>query len=479
MSLLEASTPATPAPMFDDATFVSADPFLAGIFAPVASEVEAIDLKVTGHLPEALNGAYLRNGSNPEFAPQGAYHWFDGDGMVHAITIADGRASYRNRWVTTPGLTHERAAGRNLFGGIANVQFPEPALMEECGIFKNVANTNIVRHAGKIMGLWEGGFPTVVTPSLETVGLWDFDGRLKGAMTAHPKWDARTGELMFFGYGGMERPFLRYHVADAAGVLTHSADIDLPHGVMMHDFLTTEHYSLFFDMPVVIELEHMMSGKPMWQPDLGARIGVIPRHGVNTDVRWFEIDPCFVFHFMNAWETGDTIVAYGCRMPSIDLNFSEVEIGGGDTSRMGLTKWTIDLVAGTVKEEQISQGGQDFPRFNDDLMGYTHRYGHLSTSVNHRSVGGFDALMQFDLETGLSTTKHLRPGTITGEAVFAADPGGTDERDGWILTYEIDTATGSTDLLVLDGHDITEEVARVHLPQRVPPGFHGNWMPGL
>jgi carotenoid cleavage dioxygenase-like enzyme len=455
--------------------FESNDPFLSGIFAPVAQEVEAVELRVTGHLPDALNGAYLRNGSNPEFAPQGAYHWFDGDGMIHALTIADGQASYRNRWVRTPGLLRERAAGRSLFGGIANVQFPEPDVMAECGIFKNAANTNIVRHAGKIMALWEGGFPCELSPTLDTVGLWDYDNKLVGAMTAHPKWDARTGELMFFGYTGMERPFLRYHVADATGALTHSTDIDLPHGVMMHDCLATEHYTLFFDMPVVVELAHMMSGEPMWQPQLGARIGVIARKG--TSVRWFEIDPCFVFHFMNAWEDGNTIVAYGCRMPSISLDFSEVDFSTADQQGIGLTKWTIDLAAGSVKEEMIAPVMSDFPRLHDDLLGYKSRYGHVSMSLNKQSIGGFDAICQFDLDTGTSITKHLRPGTTTGEAVFAADPNGTDERDGWVLTYEIDTGSGATDLLVLDGHDITNEVARVHLPQRVPPGFHGNWMP--
>jgi carotenoid cleavage dioxygenase-like enzyme len=461
----------------ETASWHSDDPFLRGVFAPQMSEVESVDLPVTGELPDALSGVYLRNGSNPEFPPLGAYHWFDGDGMIHGLTIEGGKASYRNRWVRTPGLLRERDAGHALFGGIANVQFPEADVMAECGIFKNAANTNIVRHAGSIMALWEGGFPCELSPTLDTIGLKDYGGKLVGAMTAHPKWDARTGEMMFFGYTGMERPFLRYHVADASGALVHSTEIDLPHGVMMHDFVCTEHYSIFWDFPVVVELAHMMSGEPMWQPDFGARIGVLPRHADGSDIRWFDIDPCFVFHFMNAWEEGDEIVAYGCRMPSISLDFSDVDLSTASMKGVGLTKWTIDLTTGSVSEEQISEGRQDFPRLHDDLLGYRNRYGHLSTSLNGNSIGGFDAITQFDLHTGTTVTKHLRPGTSTGEAVFAADPSGTDERDGWVLTYELDAATGSTDLLVLDGHDITTEVARVHLPQRVPPGFHGNWLP--
>lgn len=452
--------------------------YLTGVFESVHDELVVPELAVTGTIPGALSGAYLRNGSNPQFAPMGPYHWFDGDGMVHGIYLQDGTASYRNRWVDTPGLRHERARGKSLFGGLANIQFPEPELFAECGIFKNAANTNIVRHAGKVLALWEGGFPTELTWDLDTVGQWDMGGKLVGAFTAHPKWDDRTGELTFFGYDG-QKPFLRYHVADRTGALVHSCEIEIPHGVMMHDFLTTEHYSLIWDFPAVIEIEHMMSGKSMWQPDYGARIGVLPRYGTNADVRWFEIDPCYVFHFMNAWEEGDRIVAVGCRIPSVDLNFEDTDGPDpmADNSGIGLYKWTIDLTAGSVKEEQISSGFQEFPRVNDPLVGYPTRYGHLSATLDRSTVGGFDAVMQYDLATGDRTVKKLRPGCITGEAVFAHDPQGSDERDGWVLAYEVDTATRSTDLLILDGHDITNEVARVHLPRRVPPGFHGNWLP--
>jgi carotenoid cleavage dioxygenase len=451
--------------------------FLTGAFAPVHDELDVPDLRVTGTLPPQLDGVYLRNGSNPQFDPLGAYHWFDGDGMIHGVTLRDGKASYRNRFVVTPGLRHERAAGRALFGGIANIVFPPAELMDECGMFKNAANTNVIRHAGKILALWEGGFPTELDDRLETVGLWDMGGKLEGAFTAHPKWDARTGELVFFGYGG-SRPFLRHHVADAAGNLTHSTIVEIPHGVMMHDFLTTAHYSLIFDLPAVIELEHMMSGAKMWQPDYGARIGVLPRHGAGDQIRWFEIDPCYVFHFLNAWEDGDRIVAIGCRMPSIDLAFEDAKVDPfADGSGVGLTRWTLDLTSGTCTEERIAGGPQDFPRVNDDLVGYPSRYGHASAMLQRSDIGGFDAVVQYDLATGDRTVKHLRPGTTTGEAVFAANPEGTDERDGWVLTYEIDGATGATDLLVLDGHDITAEVARVHLPRRIPMGFHGNWLP--
>ncbi len=455
--------------------------YLTGmVFKPVDDELDVVDLKVTGRLPERLSGAYLRNGSNPQFAPTGPYHWFDGDGMVHGVYIEGGRARYRNRWVETPGLLHERAAGHALFGGLANIVFPPDAIAAECGLFKNAANTNVIRHAGKVLALWEGGFPTELTWTLDTVGLWDYAGQLVGAMTAHPKWDDRTGELIFIGYGGSERPYVRHHVVDRAGNLTRSLDIATPRGVMMHDFLTTEHYSLIFDMPAIIEPAAMMAGEKMWQPDLGCRIGVLPRHATSDTTRWFEIDPMYVFHFLNAWEEPGTnrIVAIGCRMPSVDLNFDDAD-AGDVTSRqgIGLHRWVIDLDAGTVREEQMSDTFSDFPRVNDALVGYESRYGHVSTKLGSNRAGVFDAVARFDLTTGASTVKHFGENSSLGEAVFAADPDGRDERDGWVLVYVTDVTTGDTDLVVLDGHDVTAEVARVHLPRRVPIGFHGNWLP--
>lgn len=457
-----------------------ASPFLFGQYAPALDELDVHDLTVTGTIPPQLSGVYMRNGANPQFPPLGRYHWFDGDGMIHAIYLDEGRARYKNRWVDTPGLRHEREAGHALFGGILNFQFPPEELMAECGVFKNAANTNIVAHAGAYLALWEGGWPTEITRELDTVGLRDYGGKLLGAMTAHPKWCPETGELIFFGYDPVAGPpFLRHHVADANGVLTHSAEIELPRGVMMHDFLTTRHHSLFFDLPAVVAAT--MSGESMWQPQHGARIGVMPRHGDGTDVRWFDIDPCFVFHFLNAWEDGDVITAYGCRMPGIDLDFESRtdDIGGlAAATGIGLTKWTIDLAAGTCVETRVHDLRSDFPRLHDDRLGLPHRWGYASATVDGPMTIGFNGIVRYDLHTGDDLIYAFGEGTSIGEAVFAADPDGSDEQDGWLMVYATDLATDQTDLCIIDGRDMAAgPVARIHLPRRVPAGFHGNWMP--
>jgi carotenoid cleavage dioxygenase len=278
---------------------------------------------------------------------------------------------------------------------------------------------------------------------------------------------------------------LRYHVADKHGNLVHSTPITIPEGVMMHDFLTTRNYSIIFDLPAVIAAA--MEGKSMWQPDLGARIGVMPRHGNDADVRWFDIDPCYVFHFLNAWEEvgsdgHERIVAYGCRMPNVDLDFEatgDAPSGIAAVDGVGMTKWTIDLTTGTVKEEMIHDLRSDFPRLHDDLLGLKHRYGFASATLDGPMGLGFNGIIRYDLEGGSDQTFAFGPGTTIGEAVVADDPTRPGELGAYVMVYATDLAAMTTDFCIFNAEDIAAgPVARVHLPQRVPAGFHGNWMPG-
>src|SRR5215203_6169762 len=199
----------------------------AGHIAPVANEIDAVDLPVDGALPPELTGRYLRNGPNPlPGEPSG--HWFTGHGMVHGIRLRDGRAEwYRNRWVRTKAL-----AGESMIGPTGRVDHSV-----------GVANTHVIAHAGRTMALVESSFPHVLTPDLGTVGPFDFDGRLTTAMTAHPKTDPVTGELHFFGYG-FAPPFLTYHRLSAAGELVTSAEITVPGPTMMHDFAITHRHAV-------------------------------------------------------------------------------------------------------------------------------------------------------------------------------------------------------------------------------------------
>lgn len=454
-------------------------PYLQGYCAPVRDELDVADLEVSGTIPHALEGVYMRNGFNQAFPPLGAYHLFDGDGMLHAVDLHGGRARYRNRYVESKGLVAERKAGRALFGGLSSFVLPDPEVMAEAGMLKNTANTHIVRHAGRYLALMEACPPTEVTAALDTLGEYDFGGRLNGSMTAHPKLDADTGEMVFFGYSPFP-PFLRYHVADASGTLVRSVDIDLPRAVMMHDFVITEHHAVFFDLPAVFDAGAIATGGPLvsWQPQHAARIGVLPRAGDTDDMTWFELDPFYVFHFVNGWEADDTtIVVEGCRAPGLAIGFGDeaASAPGGAT----LHRWTLDLAAGTVREEKLSDRGGDFPRINDGLAGRRARYGYLGdVSSWDRVPAQFTGIAKYDLSSGEATVHQHGPRYDAGEPVFVPDPDGGAEDDGWLLFYRYDLAEDSSDLVVLDARDISAPpVARVHLPRRVPFGAHGNWMP--
>jgi carotenoid cleavage dioxygenase len=455
------------------------DPYLSGVYAPVAAERDDPALEVDGRLPEGLVGMYVRNGPNPMFEPKGRYHIFDGDGMLHAVSL-DGRggASYRNRWIRTEGLAVEQRAGRAVYGGMANGEFPEPEEVGGGPPLKNVANTNVVRHARRILCLWEAGLPTEVDAALGTLGPVDFGGRLAGAFTAHPKLDPITGEMFAFGYSAIP-PYLRYHVVDATGRLVRSVDLDLPAPVMMHDFAVTERHAVFLDAPAVFDIESFMRGGPMllWKPELGTRFGVLDRDGDGRDVVWLETDPCYVFHFLNAWTSpdGTAVTVDACRLPRMDIGLeSDAGLGAAES---WLHRFTIDLAARRVRHERIAELPGDFPRVPAALEGRRQRYGYYATFSSGRPAGGeFDSVTKVDFDTMTAVTHVYGPHAVSGEAVFAPDPGGRAEDDGWLCNFVTDRTTLTSDFVVLDARSL-DEVARVRIPQRVPFGFHGNWLP--
>ncbi|MFN8017577.1 MAG: carotenoid oxygenase family protein [Acidimicrobiales bacterium] len=460
-----------------DAAFAGLDnPWLHGHFAPIADERDDASLRVTGTLPSGLRGAFLRNGPNPIFTPLGRYHLFDGDGMVHGVTFdGEGGASYANRWVRNPGFDAELEAGHALFGGLSDFRLPPPEVFAAAGPIKNTANTHVVRHAGRILALMEGAGPIELGADLGTVGPYDFAGALRGPMTAHPK--EIDGELVFFGYSPLE-PYLRIHSANVDGELEWSTVVQLPGPVMMHDFVVTETSVVIFDLPAVFDLQAMIGGGEgiYWAPERGARIGVLERGAPGDAVRWIEVDPFWVFHFLNATDLADgRIEVTGCRATRLNTSFGEE--GLGEPVRPVLHRWTIDLAAGTVADEQLDDRPTDFPRIDDRRAGRPNRYGYSGhTATWDADSAVFDGVIKFDLEARTSTVHQFGPNLVTGEPVPALDPADPAEDGGWILNHVYDLSTDESSVVVLDASTM-EEVARVHMPRRVPFGFHGSFLP--
>lgn len=426
--------------------------FQRGNYAPVADELTAFDLSVEGQIPPDLDGWYLRNGPNPR---QPNAHWFTGDGMIHGVRIENGRAAwYRNRWVRTESFERD---------------FPVYNADGTRNLHSSVANTHVVNHAGRTLALVESSLPYEITNDLHTVGAYDFGGKLVDSMTAHPKICPTTGELHFFGYGSIFAPHVTYHRADANGELTVNRPLEVKALTMMHDFALTSGHVIFMDLPIVFNLDVAISGRGdmpyRWDDNYGARLGVLRRDDPFGEVRWFEIDPCYVFHVANAYEAGGKLVLQAVRYPELWR-----DNGGFDADGV-LWSWTIDLATGTVTERQLDDRAVEFPRIDDRLAGLAARY---SVSVgDHR-------LVRYDLTDGTASEHVFGASDGPGEAVFVPSASGpADETNGWYLAYVYDAARDGSDLVILDAADISAPpVAKVHLPQRVPYGFHGNWISG-
>lgn len=456
------------------------NPYLTGNFAPVEDELTVAPLEVTGTIPPGLTGTFLRNGPNPRFAPKGRYHLFDGDGMLHAVEFAAGGARYRNRWIASRGLAAEIKAGRSLYGGMANADFADPELVGDAGPMKNVANTHVVRHGGRILALWEAGPPTEVDATLATVGTYEFDGELLGAMTAHPKLDPVTGEMLFFGYS-LFPPYLRAYTASRDGAITDRVDIDLPNPVMMHDFAITAEHMVFLDAPAHFDLDGFLAGGPMlrWDPGLGTRFGVLRRGGTAADVDWCEAQTCYVFHFLNAYSDDSAIHVYAARLPRMDIGLDGAAEDPLAPLGSALTRFDIEPSSGVVRETRLDDLAADFPRIDDRRAGLANRFGYLAGNLGaRRDDAPFDCIVKYDLGRDGARTVWECGTEQPGEAVFAPDPDGTGEDDGWLLVHVHDPARGASDVAVLDATAVEAgPIARVHMPRRVPFGFHGNWLP--
>ncbi|HET6257356.1 MAG TPA: carotenoid oxygenase family protein [Pseudonocardia sp.] len=445
--------------------------YLAGHLAPVPDEIDARELPVTGALPAELTGRYLRNGPNP-MPGEDPGHWFTGHGMLHGIRLRDGRADwYRNRWVRTGAL-----AGR-----------PFIRLDGTLDRTAVVANTHVIGHAGKILALVENGFPYEVTDELDTVGPCDFGGALTTAMTAHPKTDPTTGELHFFGYG-FTPPYVTYHRLAADGQLVETVPIEVPGPTMMHDFAVTEHHAVFLDLPMTFQLR---KGMPFdWSDEYGARLGVM-RLDRPGEVRWFEIDPCYVFHVGNAHEdAAGRIVLDVARYARADIVALWGPLGGAEaTDPAGpaataaasglarLHRFTLDPVSGAVTETPLDERGIEFPTVDDDRAGRAGRY--LYAVGDAGLASGDNAIIRFDAQHGTTSAHELGPDHVAGEAVFvpAAAPGRAED-EGWLLSIVTRRDGSASELLVLDATDVAgAPVATVTLPRGVPSGFHGSWIP--
>ena len=456
---------------------VASIPQLNGIFAPTHDELDAPLEVVEGALPTDLSGAYLRNGPNPRFTPLGSYLYpLDGDGMVHGVWFDGGTARYRNRYVRTPAIAAEEAAGRALWPGVMTGETPteEEVGPELAGTERDLVDIHVVRHGGRLLALAEGERPFELDDQLGTVGPYTFGGDLMG-MCAHPKIDPATGEMIVFRYGIESEPWLTWAVVGADGAVTRApTELPLAGPTMIHDCAITPTHLLLVVCPLRFDFEAMFRGEPLlsWRPDDGTEWLAVPRDGgpvvrATTEAFW-------VWHVANAFDHDGHIV--------VDLPWwSHPGMGLVQTPASGGTaRFAIDLASATVTRTEVDDQLGEFPRLDDRGTGDRHGWFHeAGKDPDHPPTvaGEWNRLLRYDVDGG--RFQERRAGARRyGEAVFVPRSPDAAPDDGYVLTYEYDPGATTTDLVLLDGTDIAAPpVCRLRVPHRVPFGLHGSWLP--
>ncbi|KAF5752734.1 9-cis-epoxycarotenoid dioxygenase 5 [Tripterygium wilfordii] len=475
----------------------TADPKIqiAGNFSPVPEQPVRHQLPVTGEIPECINGVYLRNGANPLFEPVAGHHLFDGDGMIHAVSIDNGSASYACRLTETQRLKQERALGRPIFpkaigelhghSGIARLLlFYARGL---CGLVDHkkgigAANAGLVYFNGRLLAMSEDDLPYQVriteSGDLETVCRYDFDDQLKSTMIAHPKVDPVSKELFALSYDVVHKPYLKFFKFSSNGEKSPDVEIPLPVPTMMHDFAITENFVVIPDQQVVFKLQEMISGGSpvIYDDNKKSRFGILRKNATDAnDMIWIESPDTFCFHLWNAWEEpeSDEVVVIGSCMTPPDSIFNESE----ECLQSVLSEIRLNLKTGlSTRRPIISDSEQvnlEAGMVNRNLLGRKTRFAYLAIAEPWPKVSGF---AKVDLSTGEVKKYFYGDRRYGGEPFFLPrDPNSEEEDDGYILVFVHDEKTWKSELQIVNAVNLQLE-ALVKLPSRVPYGFHGTFI---
>ena len=461
-------------------------PYLNGAWTPLHEEVDAFDLDVIeGAIPTDIDGVYLRNTENQIHQPLGRFHPFDGDGMIHQIDFANGRAQYRNRFIRTRCFDAEQEAHGSLWGGLADpVQLAKRPGFGAHGSLKDSSSTDVVVHAGKALSTFyqcgEGYRLDPETLAQTGVEPWvPIDG-----ISAHPKVDERTGELMFFNYS-KHAPYLHYGEVDRHNRLTNYIPVPLAGPRLPHDMAFTEHYAILNDLPVFWDAELLKKNVHAVREHKGlpSRFAIVPRHGKTEDVRWFEAAPTYVLHWLNAYEDGDEIVLDGYFQDNPTPGPKE-DAPPGYEHMMGyldeysfqskLHRWRFNLKTGATSEAHLDDRVLEFGMINARYAGRPYRYGYSTLAVPGWFL--FRGFVKHDLKTGESWTYELGENRYGSEAPFAPRQGATEEDDGYLVSFVSDENTGTSECVLLDARRIQDgPVCRIALPHKLCSGTHAVW----
>lgn len=457
---------------------LSKNVFLQGNFAPIKTEIDVQNLKIEGTLPNSIDGVYMRNGPNPLFDPISYTYPIDGDGMLHAVTIHNKKAHYRNRFVETKGLIAEKKAGKALYGGIRKPIPTDPKLVGkngDPGPVKDGAFIHIIQHAKQYIALHETNEAYEVTADLKTIGPWCPQGtKAPFHVNAHTRLDPKTKELFAFTYD-THPPYLRYYVFNETGAITKEVPIEKNHASMMHDFVLTENYLVFFDCPAIFDFNNLKKNKPLleWKKEYPVNIIVVNRHDQSTFT--IQTDSFFVYHFVNGFEKNNQIIIDYVRYDSFTI---------GSHLESNLSYWyraIIDINTKTVKLIQCDDRNVEFPRINDAYQTRQNQFIYLpSQNRSTEDTGLYNLLIRYDTEKQTSVVHDFGDAIEIGEPIFIPENNAENEDEGFVGVFAYDKSTQKSEFVLLHAQAIEDKpIARIQMPQRVPHGLHGSWIPNI
>ncbi|XP_061341772.1 probable carotenoid cleavage dioxygenase 4, chloroplastic [Gastrolobium bilobum] len=476
----------------------SVDPrhVLSQNFAPV-NELPPTECEITqGTLPPCLDGAYIRNGPNPQFLPRGPYHLFDGDGMLHSLRISKGKATLCSRYVKTYKYNIENEAGYplipNVFSGFNSLvasaaRGSVSAARVLTGQYNpsngiGLANTSLALFGNRLFALGESDLPYMIrlTPNadIETLGRHDFDGKLFMSMTAHPKIDPETGECFAFRYGPVP-PFLTYFRFDSNGRKHQDVPIfSMTRPSFLHDFAITKKHAIFADIQLGMNpLDMIAGGSPVGSdPSKISRLGILPRYAIDeSQIKWFDVPGFNIIHAINAWDEDDdgkTVTLVAPNILSVEHTMERM-----DLVHAMVEKVTIELDTGIVTRKPMSERNLDFAVINQAFVGKKNRFVYAAVGDPMPKISGVVKLDVSKEEERTVGCRMYGEGCYGGEPFFVArepDNPEIEEDDGYLVSYVHDERKGESNFLVMDAKSPELDiVAAVKLPRRVPYGFHG------
>ena len=449
---------------------------------PTRFEAEVFDCEVEGRIPSDMNGSFYRLQCDFAYRPPDK-EWltgFNGDGHLSLFRFREGHVDYRSRYIRTDRLMAERAARKRLFGVYRNRLTDDPSVAH---VDRGAANTHVFWHGGKLMVLKEDSHPYLVDPhSLETLGRWDFDGRLTAAsFSAHPKIDPLTGEMIGYAYQakGDLSDDIAVYIIDPSGRIVREVWLKSPYLGVIHDIALTRNHVVIPVIPLVASRARLEAGEPMWDwsPDHPTMVGVLPRDGEARDVRWFRGPPRMTFHFLNAVE----------RDGRIDM---ELPVSDTPGSPSRIMRWSFDLNRPDdgFGETAVAAGNSPLARMDDRYISRPYRYGFVGHADTARPHGAaLDPAMRgrisntwqrFDLASGEVSSFYVGDHQGLQECCFVPRGADAPEGDGYLIGVASNYADMSSDLVIVDAQRLEEgAVATVKLPFRLRSGTHGAWMP--